>query len=252
MSFLSCLSSGLLLVSLLLDFPFLIIGGLLVFFRGEREIRQGDLYLFVVAMNALSRILEEVAQCGVFKYHPKCLRVKLSHLSFADDLLIFAKGSVVLWQFLLPKAVLRKIAQICVRFFWKVQDCAAHGARVSRFLICSPKSEGGLGLRDLEVWNNVCILQHIRSILAEEGSLSIAWNKDVQRIPISSKIASSRLWEDIRDKGRKVCWHRLFWFSLHIPKHSIVAWMADLNWLPTRDRLSSLGLNVDGRCVLCS
>ncbi|XP_017618087.1 uncharacterized protein LOC108462679 [Gossypium arboreum] len=283
MSFLSCLSSGLLLVSLLLDFPFLIIGGLLVFFRGEREIRQGDLYLFVVAMNALSRILEEVAQCGVFKYHPKCLRVKLSHLSFADDLLIFAKGSVVLCiseeeielirsitgfkigqllvrylgvplcrQFLLPKAVLRKIAQICVRFFWKVQDCAAHGARVSRFLICSPKSEGGLGLRDLEVWNNVCILQHIRSILAEEGSLSIAWNKDVQRIPISSKIASSRLWEDIRDKGRKVCWHRLFWFSLHIPKHSIVAWMADLNWLPTRDRLSSLGLNVDGRCVLCS
>ncbi|KAG8472424.1 hypothetical protein CXB51_034227 [Gossypium anomalum] len=74
----------------------------------------------------------------------------------------------------------------------------------------------------------------------------------VQRIPISSKIASSRLWEDIRDKGSKVCWHRLFWFSLHIPKHSIVAWMADLNWLPTRDCLSSLGLNVDGRCLLCS
>ncbi|KAK8261175.1 hypothetical protein V6Z11_D13G169700 [Gossypium hirsutum] len=81
-------------------------------------------------------------------------------------------------QFLLPKAVLRKIAQICVRFFWKGLDCAAHGARVSRFLICSPKSEGGLGLRDLEVWNNVCTLQHIRSILAEEGSLSIAWNKE--------------------------------------------------------------------------
>ncbi|KAH1032612.1 hypothetical protein J1N35_044786 [Gossypium stocksii] len=161
-------------------------------------------------MNALSMILEEVAQCGVFKYHPKCLRVKLSHLSFADYLLIFAKGSVdsVVYAskselpvasiseeeielirsitgfkigqllFLLPKAVLRKIAQFCVRFFWKGQDCAAHGARVSRFLICSPKSEGGLGLRDLEVWNNVCILQHIRSILAEEGSLSIAWNKE--------------------------------------------------------------------------
>ncbi|XP_016675141.1 uncharacterized protein [Gossypium hirsutum] len=177
--------------------------------EGKEKLDKEILYLFVVAMNALSRILEEVAQCGVFKYHPKCLRVKLSHLSFADDLLIFAKGSVVLCiseeeielirsitgfkigqllvryfgvplcrQFLLPKAVLRKIAQICVRFFWKVQDCAAHGARVSRFLICSPKSEGGLGLRDLEVWNNVCILQHIRSILAEEGSLSVAWNKE--------------------------------------------------------------------------
>lgn len=44
-------------------------------------------------MNALSRILEEAAQCGVFKYHPKCLRVKIYHLSLADDLLIFVKGS---------------------------------------------------------------------------------------------------------------------------------------------------------------
>ncbi|KAL4289532.1 hypothetical protein GQ457_14G001790 [Hibiscus cannabinus] len=37
----------------------------------------------------------------------------------------------------------------------------------------------------------------------------------------------------------------------HIPKHSIVAWMAILNRLPTRDRLSSFGMQVETGCVLC-
>lgn len=45
-------------------------------------------------MNVLSRLLEVAAKHGVFKYHPKCPRMQLSHLSFANDLLIFAKGNV--------------------------------------------------------------------------------------------------------------------------------------------------------------
>ncbi|KAK5783124.1 hypothetical protein PVK06_037632 [Gossypium arboreum] len=53
------------------------------------------------------------------------------------------------------------------------QNWVAHGARVSWYLICSPKSEGVLGLRNLEVWNKACILHYVRSILAEEGSLWI-------------------------------------------------------------------------------
>ena len=30
----------------------------------------------------------------VFNYHPKCKRIRLTHLCFADDLLIFAKGNI--------------------------------------------------------------------------------------------------------------------------------------------------------------
>ena len=49
-------------------------------------------YIFIIAMNVLSNLLNAAAAHGVFKFHPKCRRIKLTHLSFADDLLIFTRG----------------------------------------------------------------------------------------------------------------------------------------------------------------
>ena len=51
-------------------------------------------YLFVLAMNVLSKILDAGLQHGLFAYRPKCHRIKLTHLCFADDLLIFSKGNL--------------------------------------------------------------------------------------------------------------------------------------------------------------
>ena len=72
-------------------------GGLVGLFKGERGIKQGDPlspYLFVLAMNVLSKLLDIATRHGVFSFHPKCKRINLNHLSFADDLLIFTKGNV--------------------------------------------------------------------------------------------------------------------------------------------------------------
>lgn len=66
------------------------------YFRGSRGLRQGDPlspYLFVLAMNCLSNSLNKAAKEGKFNYHSKCKRTELTHLSFADDLLIFSDGS---------------------------------------------------------------------------------------------------------------------------------------------------------------
>ncbi|KAE8724823.1 hypothetical protein F3Y22_tig00009840pilonHSYRG00015 [Hibiscus syriacus] len=71
-------------------------GSLVGFFKGARGVRQGDPlspYLFVLVMNVFSSILDVAAKRGVFKYHPKCKRISLTHLCFADDLLIFCHGS---------------------------------------------------------------------------------------------------------------------------------------------------------------
>ncbi|XP_074265530.1 uncharacterized protein LOC141587968 [Silene latifolia] len=43
-------------------------------------------------MEYLSRILDHVTTTMSFKFHPLCGRLQLSHLLFADDLLLFSKG----------------------------------------------------------------------------------------------------------------------------------------------------------------
>lgn len=65
------------------------------FFQGRRGLRQGDPlspYLFVICMEILSRLLKQSLHNNPFHFHPKCHRIGLTRLIFADDLLLFAKG----------------------------------------------------------------------------------------------------------------------------------------------------------------
>ena len=52
------------------------------------------LFRSVLAMNVLSKMLDAAAVHGVFSFHPKCKKVAITHLCFADDLLIFTKGNM--------------------------------------------------------------------------------------------------------------------------------------------------------------
>ena len=45
-------------------------------------------------MNVLSKLLDIAASHGVFNFHPKCKKIRMTHLCFVDDLLIFAKGNL--------------------------------------------------------------------------------------------------------------------------------------------------------------
>ncbi|XP_010419047.1 PREDICTED: uncharacterized protein LOC104704705 [Camelina sativa] len=67
------------------------------YFKGKTGLCQDDPLspiLFVVVMNVLSAMLNKAAENGHFQYHPGCEDVKLTHLFFADDLLIFLEGSM--------------------------------------------------------------------------------------------------------------------------------------------------------------
>ncbi|XP_039035604.1 uncharacterized protein LOC120172123 [Hibiscus syriacus] len=82
-------------------------GDLVGYFEGAQGVRQGDLlppFLFVLSMNVLPKMLDVAAGHGFFNYHPKCHRIKLTHLCFTDDFLIFSKGScdsmMVVWTIL--------------------------------------------------------------------------------------------------------------------------------------------------------
>lgn len=50
------------------------------------------LFLFAMVMEYLSRNLSDHNHHKQFKFHPLCSRFKITHLSFVDDLLMFARG----------------------------------------------------------------------------------------------------------------------------------------------------------------
>lgn len=79
------------------------------FFEGKKGLRQGDsisLYLFIILMEVLSLLLNKAEADGDFRLHPLCTSPKLTHLLFADDLLVFSDGSRVSTSGI--KAVMRK------------------------------------------------------------------------------------------------------------------------------------------------
>jgi len=51
-----------------------------------------SLLLFVVVMEVYNRIIQLQIKEKVFHYYPRCRSLKMCHLSFVDDLLIFWKA----------------------------------------------------------------------------------------------------------------------------------------------------------------
>ncbi|CAI8588215.1 unnamed protein product [Vicia faba] len=60
-------------------------------------LRQGDPmypYLFVIIIEYLHRIMAKMQENMDFNHHAKCEKLKVTHLAFADDLLMFSRGGL--------------------------------------------------------------------------------------------------------------------------------------------------------------
>ncbi|CAH9080569.1 unnamed protein product [Cuscuta europaea] len=66
------------------------------FFKGKRDIRQGDPMspmLFVLCLEYFSRLLTMKSKVSGFNHHPLCGSLGIiTHLAYADDLMLFSRG----------------------------------------------------------------------------------------------------------------------------------------------------------------
>ncbi|XP_074288415.1 uncharacterized protein LOC141613575 [Silene latifolia] len=209
------------------------------FFHGMRGLRQGDPLsplLFTLCLEYFSRVVGVVQKHDIFRFHPLYNRIQLTHLCFADNLILFCRGDKASNELLLrafayfskasglvmnsgksrfycngvddgfvtdmeqqsgmkrgtvpfkylgvnvaPKRLsildcnclveridlyftkdsYQEIEAVCRDYLWHGNDHKENPALVSWDQICHQKKHGGLGLKDLYVWNvSAIVLEH--------------------------------------------------------------------------------------------
>lgn len=74
-------------------------------------------------------------------------------------------------MFILPKVVIKEVDKRCRNFLWKGNAEASFKGTVARDCICKPKQEGGLGIKDIFIWNKATAGRQIWEIVSSKSSL---------------------------------------------------------------------------------
>ncbi|KAK4394387.1 hypothetical protein Sango_1909500 [Sesamum angolense] len=96
-------------------------GSLHGLFRGKKGLRQGDPMSSVLFL--LTRLIKRSMTNSDFNFHPKCEKLKITHLLFADDLMLFSRGD-------LPSI---RILMECLQEFRDVSGLAVNTAKSNIF-----------------------------------------------------------------------------------------------------------------------
>ena len=105
---------------------------------------------------------------------------KNRYLSYAGRLQLIASVLSSLntyWAavFLIPKTVIKDIDRVLKGFLWCKGELRKGSAKVAWSSVCSPKNEGGLGLRMLGNWNEALLIKNLWNIAASKDSLWVKW-----------------------------------------------------------------------------
>ncbi|XP_074318496.1 uncharacterized protein LOC141655309 [Silene latifolia] len=187
-----------------------------------------------------------------------------------------------------PGWVKEDILQVARNYLWDGTVAYMRVPNVSWDKSCSPKAEGGLGIKDsyalniavdgkLNWWIYCCPdklwVKWVNQIYLKgknlddytpTGDLSWGW-KNVCRV--KEKLSSgycqgqwlldpkgynvSSGYELLRKKYPPVQWHKYIWHSWSVPKHIFIGWLITREALQVKEKLYALGISPDDLCLLC-
>ncbi|GKC34596.1 RNA-directed DNA polymerase, eukaryota, reverse transcriptase zinc-binding domain protein [Tanacetum coccineum] len=188
------------------------------YFKAARGLRQGDPispYLFTLVMEVLSLLMKKNTQeDSGFKFHQGCKELKITHLSFADDLMVFCHGDVYVGDktkqdilnivpFQVGKLPMKYLGVPLLAKCLGVADCKGESSngksKLAWKIVCRLKDQGGLGFKPLKEWNEVLLMKHVWNIIAKKNTL---WDQWVHKVKLKGK----NFWEATVDKSDSWSW----------------------------------------------
>lgn len=91
-------------------------------------------------------------------------------------------------------------------------------------------------------WKRICKIKD--DFLERRMQLPWHWTVDTYSV--------SKGYRWLLDNSQKVIWGRQIWAKANVPKCAFISWVAIQHRLPTKSRLSAMGIQQDQTCALCT
>ncbi|GKB34451.1 RNA-directed DNA polymerase, eukaryota, reverse transcriptase zinc-binding domain protein [Tanacetum coccineum] len=146
-------------------------------------------------------------KCLIDKVKEKVSNWKNKLLSYVGRLQLIASilsSMQVYWAsvFILPKSVIKEIDKLLKGFLWCQGELSKGKAKVAWKQICRPMDEVGLGIKSLEVCNEVLMTKHLWNVATLKESLWVKW------ININ-RIRGESIWAIDCDKNASYGWKQI-------------------------------------------
>ncbi|XP_074266226.1 uncharacterized protein LOC141588696 [Silene latifolia] len=190
--------------------------------------------------------------------------------------------------FIIPKCVIKRIEAICRTFFWEGGVEYQRAPLVAWHNVCCSKQEGGLGVKQVGVWNIAIVGKLVNWIYTKADRLWVLWIDQVylkgrdwnsyqppadsnwnwrnickvrdcmaagylnnvwMQDPKGYSVASGYHW--LHGIHPHVQWYDDIWDVWGVPKHTLIGWLIKHEALNTRMKLKQIGICSTDQCVLC-